>query len=531
VVRDVASRVAVWRDVASRVVVWRDPASRVAVWRAAASRVVVWRAAASRVVVWRAAASRVAGWLTAPLPPPPAALRRGPFRRGAFDSRSRSPRLTSLLGVALAVAFTICFVTGLISHFIQHPPFWFGWPSRPVNLYRATQGVHVATGLASVPLLGAKLWSVYPRLFAWPPARNLTDAIERASIAALVAAALFQLLSGILNIAHWYEPMPFFFTAGHYWSAWLAIGALLTHIGVKLPIIRTALSGPAPDRAVTGPAAGRAASGGLAEPEPEPEPGRAVPGGLTGPAPGPAVPGGLAGPAVDSAVAGELTQPTTDRAVAGGLARPGPDRAAPGVLGRRGLLGTVAAAAGVITLATVGQTVAPLAPIAVLAPRRPRSGPQHVPVNKTAGGAGVRDAAFDPGYRLTVVGPDRTAGLALADLAALPQHTVVLPISCVEGWSSTGTWTGVRLRDLVALVGVDPEDAEAYVESLEARGRYRATTVPPPHVRDPFTLVALRLGGEPLHPDHGYPARLIAPNRPGVLQTKWVARITARGMA
>ena len=80
----------------------------------------------------------------------------------------------------------------------------------------------------------------------------------------------------------------------------------------------------------------------------------------------------------------------------------------------------------------------------------------------------------------------------------------------------------------MALVGVDPDDAEAYVESLEAHGRYRATTVPPPHTRDPLTLIALRLNGEPLHLDHGYPARLIAPNRPGVLQTKWVGRITAR---
>jgi len=244
--------------------------------------------------------------------------------------------------------------------------------------------------------------------------------------------------------------MPPFFTAGHYRAAWLTIGALLVHVGVKLPIISTALT------------------------------------------------------------------------------RATPDRTAPGALSRRGLLGTVGAAAGIITLTTVGQTAAPLAPLAVLAPRRPGTGPQHVPVNKTAGAAGVRDAAFDPGYRLTVAGPAVTTSLTVTDLAALPQHTVVLPISCVEGWSSTGTWSGVRLRDLVALVGVDPEDAEAYVESLEARGRYRATTVPPPHVRDPYTLIALRLGGEPLHPDHGYPARLIAANRPGVLQTKWVDRITVR---
>jgi hypothetical protein len=366
----------------------------------------------------------------------------------AFPSKLRSPRLTSQLGLALAVAFAVCFGTGLLSHFIQHPPAWFWWPSRPVGLYRVTQGLHVATGLATVPLLGAKLWSVYPRLFSWPPVRDPAHAIERLSIAALVAASLFQIVSGVLNVSRWYAPMPFFFTAAHYWMAWLAIGALLAHIGVKLPVVRQA-----------------------------------------------------------------LTRPVTEQTIHGGLTR-------------RGLLGTVGVAAGVITLATAGQTVAPLGPVSVLAPRRPGTGPQRLPVNKTAAGAGVRDALADPGYRLTIVGPARTVRLSLTELAALPQHTAVLPISCVEGWSATATWTGVRLRDLVALVGADPEDAASYVESLEARGRYRSSTVPPPHTRDPLTLIALRLGGEPLHADHGYPARLIAPNRPGVLQTKWIARIT-----
>jgi len=78
-------------------------------------------------------------------------------------------------------------------------------------------------------------------------------------------------------------------------------------------------------------------------------------------------------------------------------------------------------------------------------------------------------------------------------------------------------------------VGADPERATVTVESLQEAGRYRASTVPPEHVRDPLTLVALRLDGEPLHVDHGYPARLIAPNRPGVLQTKWIGRITVGG--
>ena len=42
---------------------------------------------------------------------------------------------------------------------------------------------------------------------------------------------------------------------------------------------------------------------------------------------------------------------------------------------------------------------------------------------------------------------------------------------------------------------------------------------------DADTLLALRLNGEPLHLDHGFPVRLIGPNRPGVMQTKWVGRL------
>ncbi|MEU8607670.1 molybdopterin-dependent oxidoreductase [Actinoplanes sp. NPDC048791] len=392
---------------------------------------------------------RLPNLLRQPLPEPPEALRLGPLREGAFPSALRSARLTSQLGVALAVAFTICFLTGLTSHFIQHPPSWFWWPSRPAGLYRFTQGLHVITGLASIPLLGAKLWSVYPRLFEWPPARSIVHAIERASIAVLVASALFQLIGGVLNIARWYGPLPFYFTTGHYWVAWLTVGALLVHIGVKLPVVREAFVRPAPE-----------------------EPGRG--------------------------------------------------------LSRRGLLGTVGAAAGVITLATAGQTITPLAPVSVLAPRRSTSGPQHLPVNKTAAGAGVRDRALDPAYRLTIAGPTGEVTLSLDGLAALEQHTVVLPIACVEGWSATGTWTGVRLQDLIALAGGDPETASAEVESLEQGGRYRTSTVASPHVRDRWTLIALRLNGAPLDLDHGYPARLIAPNRPGVLQTKWVTRITVQ---
>jgi DMSO/TMAO reductase YedYZ molybdopterin-dependent catalytic subunit len=38
-------------------------------------------------------------------------------------------------------------------------------------------------------------------------------------------------------------------------------------------------------------------------------------------------------------------------------------------------------------------------------------------------------------------------------------------------------------------------------------------------------LLATHLNGERLNLDHGYPLRLISPNRPGVLNTKWLTRI------
>jgi len=162
----------------------------------------------------------------------------------------------------------------------------------------------------------------------------------------------------------------------------------------------------------------------------------------------------------------------------------------------------------------------------VLAPRRPGVGSQGLPVNKSARSAGVRELARDPGYRLVVDGP-RQLALSLSDLRAMPQRTVDLPITCVEGWSADASWTGARMRDLLNEAGF-AEDAELQVTSLQPSGLYRASRLVQPLARDPLTLLALRLNGAELDLDHGYPCRLIAPNRPGVLQTKWVARIEAR---
>jgi DMSO/TMAO reductase YedYZ molybdopterin-dependent catalytic subunit len=372
----------------------------------------------------------------------------------SFTGRFRDERVAARIGVALGTAILICFLTGLISHLIQHPPGWFIWPTRPVGLYRFTQGLHVLSGIAAIPLLIAKLYAVYPKLFATPPVRSLVHAIERGTVFVLVGAVFFEIVTGLLNIAHWY-PWNFFFPTAHYALAYIAIGSVVLHIAVKLPIIRRALLAP------------------LDEAPDEGDPNKPVE-----PAGGPS---------------------------------------------RRAFLWAAGAGVGAVVLATAGATVPWLRRVSALAVRT-GEGPQGVPINKTAGSAGVVEAATSPNYRLTLAGPAGEVEFALDELQAMKQHTASLPIACVEGWSANGEWTGVRIADLVAQAGGSDDEDVRFV-SLQQGGIYSQSVLPARHARDSLTLLALRLNGEPLDIDHGFPCRLIAPSRPGVLQTKWIQRV------
>ncbi|MGB7450275.1 MAG: molybdopterin-dependent oxidoreductase [Ornithinimicrobium sp.] len=372
-----------------------------------------------------------------------------------FTSRLRSPHVAARVGLWLGICFGVCFLTGLISHYAQEYQQPVTFPTSPVWGYRLTQGLHVVTGTATIPLLLVKLWTVYPNLFAGFPRRDLrrmaVTGAERGSIAVLVASAIFLLTTGLLNTTHWY-PWDFSFRSTHYALGWIATGALVVHIAVKLPVIRDALLG-------------------------------------------------------------DVDDDDHDR----------PSATKEGSLSRRALLQTTWLAAGVTVLATAGATVPLLRKVSVLGVRS-GDGPGGIPINRTAESARITDAMVDEGYRLTIsVGGTETA-FARKDLLALPQRTEKLPIACVEGWSASGDWTGVRLRDLLDAAGAAP-GADVIVRSMQPRGPFRVTRLPQNFVDDDRTLVALQLAGEDLDMDHGYPCRLIAPNRPGVLQTKWLQRL------
>ncbi|MGH9061664.1 MAG: molybdopterin-dependent oxidoreductase, partial [Acidimicrobiales bacterium] len=173
----------------------------------------------------------------------------GPARRDFWRSPLRGPWLTSVFGLLLLVGVTLMFVTGLLSYDAYNPGlrgndttpghgslgfYFFDWPTHPYWLYRLTQGLHVTLGLVLIPILLAKLWSVIPKLFELPPVRSVAQAIERVSLLLLVGGAVFEFVTGVMDIQYWYK-FPGSFYSLHLYGAWVFIAAFLVHVAIKFP--------------------------------------------------------------------------------------------------------------------------------------------------------------------------------------------------------------------------------------------------------------------------------------------------------
>ena len=400
-----------------------------------------------------------------------------------FSGTLRSTAVTARVGRVLGICFGICFVTGLLSHYQYGPWLWLPEPAVPKWGYRLTQGLHVMTGITSIPLLLLKLWSVYPKLFVWPPVppvpknpiakqnRTLTNTailtgLERLSIAVLVSSALVELTTGFFNVLDFY-PWPWDFVPVHRFLGYVVIGSILLHIAVKLPKISEGLATP------------------LREPPPP-----------------------------DTTENDTIKNDPADTDPAEVDTHSGPSR--------RGVLTATGAGVGLLVVTTVGGTITPLSRIGLFAYRKQSQGPAGVPVNRTASEALVTDRANDPFWTLQVSGHDRRYAIDLDDLTRLSVHDESFPISCVEGWSVGANWRGMRLIDVIERVGGD-SGSRVRLTSLEPSGSYNVSYVDGPQVS--HALLATHLNGQRLDLDHGYPLRLIAPNRAGVLNTKWLSKV------
>jgi DMSO/TMAO reductase YedYZ molybdopterin-dependent catalytic subunit len=436
----------------------------------------------------------------------------GPFRESFWRSPIRGPWLTSVFGLVLLIGIPVMFATGLFSYAAYNPNlaavndetpnkgllgfYLFSWPTHPIWLYRLNQGTHVTLGLMLVPVVLFKLWSVLPKLFEWPPLHSLAHLLERISLVAVVGGIIFELATGILNIQTYYKfPQGGNFYTLHFYGAWVFIGGFIMHVALKFPAMVRALSGHSMiDVLRTN----------LAKTRPEP---------------------------LDP----------------GGLVALRPD---PPTISRRGMLAFAGGASALVGLLVVGQSVGGvLRKTALLAPHGQEmtgvnGASPDFQVNMTAAGAGVTAAdAHASAWTLTLnsevvtgtgLPPEGTdtvskvTTLTRADLLKLEQRTVSLPIACVEGWSTENqTWTGVRLADLAKMAGV-PEPSSMLTRSLQKGGAFSRAVMSQAQTMDPNSLLALRVNGTDLTLDHGYPARVIVPDAPGVHNTKWVSSLTFR---
>jgi DMSO/TMAO reductase YedYZ molybdopterin-dependent catalytic subunit len=407
---------------------------------------------------------------------------------GGWRSPLRGPWLTSVLSLVLLVGLPVVTLTGLLSYIAYGPQFgqaipadvgWlrlpgFEWPTSPSWLYALNQGLHVGLGLVLIPVVLAKLWSVVPKLFSWPPARSIAQVVERLSLLLLVGGILFEIATGVLNIQYDYV-FGFSFYTAHYYGGWIFLGAFAAHVAIKLPRMVRALRSRSLRAELR-----------TSREQTRPEP-----------------------PDAEGLVAAEPAEAT---------------------MSRRGALALVGGGSLLLGVFAVGQHLdGPLRRLAFLLPRGRLygEGPNDFQVNRTAAAAGITAADMGPSWRLRLSGGPRELVLDRARLESLPQHIAELPIACVEGWSTTQTWSGVRLRDLAELAGVDAPES-AFVESVQRGGPFGAVTLQANQVLDGDSLLALRVNGAQLSADHGYPARVIVPALPGVHNTKWVGSIEFR---
>ena len=103
---------------------------------------------------------------------------------------------------------------------------------------------------------------------------------------------------------------------------------------------------------------------------------------------------------------------------------------------------------------------------------------------------------------------------SLRELATFDDR-MIATLDCTGGFYSTQEWAGVRLDRLL------PDVRESSIRVVSSTGydrRFRAGEAG-------SLLLATRFGGTPLDAGHGFPARLVAPDRRGFWWVKWVVAI------
>jgi len=140
------------------------------------------------------------------------------------------------------------------------------------------------------------------------------------------------------------------------------------------------------------------------------------------------------------------------------------------------------------------------------------------------------------GYTITVRDDinDQERVLTLDDLRQLPKHSYIATHTCMQGWSATSRWSGVRLQDLLNGLGPKPDGANYVLIDSYGLAQKMYDNRP----REPFyavidletvaeqdTILAYERNGRPIELYLGAPARLRVESNHGYKHVKWVKSI------
>ena len=140
----------------------------------------------------------------------------------------------------------------------------------------------------------------------------------------------------------------------------------------------------------------------------------------------------------------------------------------------------------------------------------------------------TRKPQLDPtSWRLELGGlVDSPLSLTLDELRAMPAVSYYHTLSCISNpiggdLISTTRWTGVRVMDVLELAKMRSNGQELFIEAAD--GFYESVSMA--DLLDQRTILAYEMNGAPLPEEHGFPLRIIIPNRYGMKQPKWIVNM------
>ena len=123
------------------------------------------------------------------------------------------------------------------------------------------------------------------------------------------------------------------------------------------------------------------------------------------------------------------------------------------------------------------------------------------------------------GWRLTLEGAVTTPREFLYHELVSAGDELEATLDCTGGFYSTQRWRGIRVGHLLDEVALD---RDAHYVSFVSVTNYR-WSLPLEEARN--ALLATHTGEESLSHEHGFPLRLVAPNRRGFEWVKWITRV------